>query len=505
MPLLEVSNLTKYYGANLILAEISFQIDPGSKVGLIGPNGCGKTTLLNIIEGREDYDSGRITFQSGLQLGYLTQEPQFAEGLTVEGEMLAVFADLQAIADRISVIEHAMGDPLNQGNKDKLSALLDKYSTLRELFERGGGYEYRVRIRSVLNGLGLQQEFWDRQTASLSGGEKTRLSLAKLLLSEPDLLLLDEPTNYLDIQAVEWLEHFMRDYRGAVLAVSHDRYFLDRIAQRILEMEDHKITSYAGNYSSYQMQRQQLMQSWEKAYFLQQKEINRQEKMIRESRETEKAKKEANSRQKRLDLVQRIEKPPTEQDGIRLKFGAAHRSGKRVLEVEHLTKEFDNRQILTDVSFGLYAGDKIALLGPNGSGKTTALLELIAQVAGSGRTLKDRKVRCPECFLNKFPLFSSSIEFLIGEHEPALRVGNRSYPLPCEVPLLAHQVDQREVMFQGGDCEIFDCFLLSLQDVGIILDSEGFAGRNVSDNELRFTADEIPDDLYPIVPASQVI
>jgi len=386
MPLLEVSNLTKYYGANLILAEISFQIDPGSKVGLIGPNGCGKTTLLNIIEGREDYDSGRITFQSGLQLGYLTQEPQFAEGLTVEGEMLAVFADLQAIADRISVIEHAMGDPLNQGNKDKLSALLDKYSTLRELFERGGGYEYRVRIRSVLNGLGLQQEFWDRQTASLSGGEKTRLSLAKLLLSEPDLLLLDEPTNYLDIQAVEWLEHFMRDYRGAVLAVSHDRYFLDRIAQRILEMEDHKITSYAGNYSSYQMQRQQLMQSWEKAYFLQQKEINRQEKMIRESRETEKAKKEANSRQKRLDLVQRIEKPPTEQDGIRLKFGAAHRSGKRVLEVEHLTKEFDNRQILTDVSFGLYAGDKIALLGPNGSGKTTILRILMGDVAAdSGR------------------------------------------------------------------------------------------------------------------------
>lgn len=384
MPLLEVNNLTKYYGANLILDQISFQIDPGTKIGLIGPNGCGKTTLLNIIEGREDYDSGRITFQSGLRLGYLTQEPQFSEGLTVEGEMLAVFADLQALADQISVIEHAMGDLSLEADQDKLSTLLDKYSHLRELFERQGGYEYRVRIRSVLNGLGLPQEFWDRQTASLSGGEKTRLSLARLLLSEPDLLLLDEPTNYLDIQAVEWLEHFMKDYRGAVLAVSHDRYFLDRIAQGIFELEEHCITSYVGNYSSYQTQRQQLIQSWEKAYSLQQREISRQEKMIREARETEKAKREAASRQKRLDLVQRIEKPPGEQDGIRLKFGTAYRSGKRVLEVENLTKAFDSRQILKDVSLALYAGDKVALLGPNGAGKTTLLRILMGDVAADG-------------------------------------------------------------------------------------------------------------------------
>lgn len=384
MPLLEVNNLTKYYGANLILDQISFQIDPGTKIGLIGPNGCGKTTLLNIIEGREDYDSGRITFQSGLRLGYLTQEPQFSEGLTVEGEMLAVFADLQALADQISVIEHAMGDLSHEADQDKLSTLLDKYSHLRELFERQGGYEYRVRIRSVLNGLGLPQEFWDRQTASLSGGEKTRLSLARLLLSEPDLLLLDEPTNYLDIQAVEWLEHFMKEYRGAVLAVSHDRYFLDRIAQGIFELEEHCITSYVGNYSSYQTQRQQLIQSWEKAYSLQQREISRQEKMIREARETEKAKREAASRQKRLDLVQRIEKPPGEQDGIRLKFGTAHRSGKRVLEVENLTKAFDSRQILKDVSLALYAGDKVALLGPNGAGKTTLLRILMGDVAADG-------------------------------------------------------------------------------------------------------------------------
>lgn len=384
MPLLEVNNLTKYYGANLILDQISFQIDPGTKIGLIGPNGCGKTTLLNIIEGREDYDSGRITFQSGLRLGYLTQEPQFSEGLTVEGEMLAVFADLQALADQISVIEHAMGDLSHEADQDKLSTLLDKYSHLRELFERQGGYEYRVRIRSVLNGLGLPQEFWDRQTASLSGGEKTRLSLARLLLSEPDLLLLDEPTNYLDIQAVEWLEHFMKEYRGAVLAVSHDRYFLDRIAQGIFELEEHCITSYVGNYSSYQTQRQQLIQSWEKAYSLQQREISRQEKMIREARETEKAKREAASRQKRLDLVQRIEKPPGEQDGIRLKFGTAYRSGKRVLEVENLTKAFDSRQILKDVSLALYAGDKVALLGPNGAGKTTLLRILMGDVAADG-------------------------------------------------------------------------------------------------------------------------
>ena len=178
----------------------------------------------------------------------------------------------------------------------------------------------------------------------------------------------------------------MKDCRGGVLAVSHDRYFLDRIAQRILELEDHKITAYTGNYSSYQLQRQQLIQSWEKAYYLQQKEISRQEKLIRESRETEKAKREAASRQKRLDLVKRIEKPPTEQDGIRLRFGVAQRSGKRVLEVEHLTKAFDNRQILNDISFGLYAGDKIALLGPNGSGKTTMLRILMGEIAAdSGR------------------------------------------------------------------------------------------------------------------------
>lgn len=386
MPVLEINGVSKFYGALHILDDVSFAVEPGTKVGLIGANGTGKTTLLNIIEGREDYDSGNIHIQSGARLGYLTQEPRFTPGLTVEQEMLEVFAGLQSQADRLAALEAEMGQPRNMGDPARLEELMQRYSSLQEKFEREGGYSYRSRVRQVLAGLGLPAPFWDRPFEKLSGGEKTRAALARLLLAQPDLLLLDEPTNYLDVEAIEWLERFLGDYAGAVLVVSHDRYFLDRVVTEILELFDRRIERYKGNYSAYCRQRQDRLDSWKKAYALQQKEIARQEKMIREARATEKAKKEAQSRQKRLDHVERLERPPEELERMRVKFDVTARSGRRAVEVEGLCKSFGPRAVLNSVSFGIESGDKVALIGPNGAGKTTMLRVLLGQESpDSGR------------------------------------------------------------------------------------------------------------------------
>lgn len=379
MPVLEVTEISKFYGALHVLDAVSFAVESGNKVGLIGANGTGKTTLLNVIEGREEYDSGHVHVQSGARLGYLTQEPRFTPGVTVEQEMLAVFEALQAQAEKLAALELEMGQPGNTSDPPRLEELMARYSALREKFERDGGYSYRSRVRQVLTGLGLPAEFWGRPLEKLSGGEKTRAALSRLLLSEPDLLLLDEPTNYLDMGAIEWLEKFLVDYSGAVLVVSHDRYFLDRVATAILELTDRRIERYKGNYSAYCQQKQDKLDAWKKAYALQQREIARQEKMIRESRATEKAKKEAQSRQKRLDHVDRIERPPEESERMRVKFDMTARSGRRAVDVENLTKSFRPRTILNAVSFGIEYGDKVALIGPNGAGKTTLLRILQAQ------------------------------------------------------------------------------------------------------------------------------
>lgn len=379
MPLLEIYDLSKHFGVLQVLDSVRFQIDPQAKVGLVGRNGAGKSTLLNIIEGREDFDGGRVTFQSGVRLGYLTQEPEFAPGRTIEDEMLAVFEHLRVQGEQLNDLEAQMGRPEVTASPERLDDLMARYSSLRERFERGGGYSYRARIRSVLTGLGLSSGFWSRPIDQLSGGEKTRTALARLLLTEPDLLLLDEPTNYLDVAAIEWLERFLHDYPGAVLLVSHDRYFLDRVVTSILELADRKITRYNGNYTAYCQQRAAMLEAWERAYSLQQKEIARQEKMIREARATEKAKKEADSRQKRLDHVERLDRPPGETRTMKVQFGLATRSGRRVLDVEHLDKRFGERQLIHGATFSLEAGDHVALLGPNGAGKTTLLRMLLAQ------------------------------------------------------------------------------------------------------------------------------
>lgn len=379
MPLLEIYDLSKHFGVLQVLDSVRFQIDPQAKVGLVGRNGAGKSTMLNIIEGREDFDGGRVTFQSGVRLGYLTQEPEFAPGRTIEDEMLAVFEYLRVQGEQLNDLEAEMGRPEVTASPERLDDLMARYSSLRERFERGGGYSYRTRIRSVLTGLGLSSGFWSRPIDQLSGGEKTRTALARLLLTEPDLLLLDEPTNYLDVAAIEWLERFLHDYPGSVLLVSHDRYFLDRVVTSILELADRKITRYNGNYTAYCQQRAAMLEAWERAYSLQQKEITRQEKMIREARATEKAKKEADSRQKRLDHVERLDRPPDEARAMRVQFSLATRSGRRVLDVEHLEKRFGERQLIHGVTFSLEAGDHVALLGPNGAGKTTLLRMLLAQ------------------------------------------------------------------------------------------------------------------------------
>ncbi len=371
MALLQVRELDKYYGATPILRDVRFEVYPGEKWGLVGKNGCGKTTLMRIITGQEDYDRGSVFWSPGCQAGYLRQEAEFSDTLSIYDELRGMFRELDELQIKLEDLQRRMSAP--DLSADALEALIEEHHQLSEAFAQQGGYQIEGRIQGVLRGLGIPKERWTDRATSFSGGERTRLGLARILLTANDILLLDEPTNYLDIAAIEWLEEFLIAFSGAVLLISHDRFFLDRVVQGILEMQDCRITRYKGNYTAYRQQKEAWQQSQLKAYALQQKEIARQEKMIRESRATEKSKRKAHNLEKRLQQIERIEKPLSEEKTLKMNFGNFEASGKKVLEVETLSKSFGARKLLQTVDFTLYSGEKVGLIGPNGSGKTTLL------------------------------------------------------------------------------------------------------------------------------------
>ncbi|TCL64240.1 ATP-binding cassette subfamily F protein 3 [Hydrogenispora ethanolica] len=371
MALLQIRDLDKYYGANPILRDVSLEIHPGEKWGLVGKNGCGKTTLMRIITGQEDYDRGSIFWSQNCQVGYLRQEADFSEVLSIYDELRGIFRELDELQNQLNTLQGKMSEPGLAPSA--LEALIEEHHRLSEEFAQRGGYQIEGRIQGVLRGLGIPKERWNDTAASFSGGERTRLGLARILLTANDILLLDEPTNYLDIVAIEWLEEFLISFPGAVLLISHDRFFLDRVVQGIMEMEDCRITRYKGNYTAYRQKKEADYQVQLKAYELQQKEISRQEKLIRESRATEKSKRKAHNLEKRLQHLERIDKPRTDGKTLKMAFGGHEPSGKKVLEIEGLTKNFAERQLLKAVDFTVYSGQKVGLIGPNGSGKTTLL------------------------------------------------------------------------------------------------------------------------------------
>ncbi len=377
MAVLAVKQLSKAYGADMILNAVSLQVQTGERAGLIGPNGAGKTTLLKILAGEEEADGGTITMARNTTLGYLAQGTLSTIPGTMEEELRRAFKKLDEMSLRLREIEAQMSAPEVTENPADIETLMQLYGELEQSYEQAGGYGAEAKLRAVTSGLGFSPSDMKRNVSTFSGGERTRLQLARLLLEEPDLLLLDEPTNHLDISAVEWLEVYLRDWGGSVLIVSHDRYFLDRVAGRILALDACRIKSYPGNYSAYLTQRELEETTQHREYDKQQALLDKERTLIRTSGTGEREKRQAKSRQKRLDTLELLDKPSSEKV-IRMDFGYSGRSGEIVARVENAGKQFDGNSVFCDASFEVRWGDRVALVGPNGAGKTT-LLKMIAK------------------------------------------------------------------------------------------------------------------------------
>ena len=378
MSILTANKLSKFYGPDEIFSDVTLEIPNKARVALVGPNGAGKTTLLNLLIGADTPTEGTIHTAKSAQVGFLPQRPELVGDHSLWDEVLHAFDDLRAMEVRLSELEHDMADA------DKHDAALQAYGPLQEEFERLGGYIYETRARTVLTGVGFAPEDYDKVLPQLSGGQKTRALLARLLLSEPDLLVLDEPTNHLDIYAVEWLEGYLRDFPGAVLAVSHDRYFMDSFASTIWEMEWGRIETYRGNYSHYVTQRLERRERLLKEYEQQQEFLEKEQAFIRKhmgSRLTAQAK----GRMKRLETMKKrgkiINRPRGERKEMNLRLQAAMRSGDKVLMTQDLAVGYDDGDVLFSVpDITLYRGETAALIGPNGVGKSTLLKTVIEQL-----------------------------------------------------------------------------------------------------------------------------
>ena len=376
MILLTVQNLSKSFGVNRVLSDISLTLQKGARMGLIGVNGSGKSTLLRLIAGAMEPDEGAVTLVRGTRVGMLTQEADIQTDLTVREELERVFEPVREMERRLRALEEEMAA---SGDEAKLERLSGEYARLTDRFEDAGGYEWPSRIQGVLSGLGFARDRENQPANLLSGGEKTRLCLARLLLTQPDLLTLDEPTNHLDLASIQWLEETLKKYRGTVLLVSHDRYFMNSVCDCMAEISVRRLTQYEGNYDQFMRKRQADLERQIREYKLQQAEIARQQAIIQRYRmyNREKSIRAAESREKRLEKMERLERPVQEQH-VRFSFEARRRSGEDVLRVEGLSKGFAGRALFENFHLHLRAGDRVALIGPNGVGKST-LLNIIAR------------------------------------------------------------------------------------------------------------------------------
>ncbi len=380
MIILSANNITKAYGTDVVLENISFHINEGDRVGLIGDNGAGKTTLLKILAGEVNATSGDFFISQDKTIGYLKQNDYFESEKTVYEEAENIFAPLKKLEEDMNKLSQEIADRSAQGeNGPALDRLLARYDAMHTEFERKNGYSYKSEIVGILASMAFGKDFYDKKIATLSGGEKTRLALACMLLKKPDMLFLDEPTNHLDIGTLKWLEQYLKSYTGTILIISHDRYFLDKTVNRIFEIEHHKLYSYEGSYSEFAGKKQRRREEELKKYEQQQAEIAKQEEIIRrfKGHNTEKLVKRAQSREKMLAHMERLERPEALRGKIKINFKQDFQSGNDVLYGEELAKSFgygsEKRELFKNVNFDIKRGERICIVGANGVGKTTLL------------------------------------------------------------------------------------------------------------------------------------
>jgi ATP-binding cassette subfamily F protein 3 len=372
--LFRLSDVFKSYGAQDVLRGASLQINPGEHVGLVGRNGAGKTTIFRLVSGEEAPDQGDVVRARGVRLGLLAQHIHFEAGTTVHEAALAAFGHLQQIEHEMHELEHRMAEV-----DADLEKVLERYSDLQHEFEREGGFEYGAKAEAILQGLGFERETWSLETEKLSGGQQNRLGLARLLLAEPDILLLDEPTNHLDVFAVEWLEEFLQTYSSAYVIISHDRYFLDRACNRIIELENGRASTYTGNYSAFLVERDERRETQQRAYENQRQLIEKTEEFIRRNLAGQKTK-QAKSRRTMLAKLERVEAVRTDRSSGDFRLQAIERTGNHVLTVDQTAVGYPGKLLASGISFILRRGECLGIIGPNGSGKTTFLRTILGKI-----------------------------------------------------------------------------------------------------------------------------
>ena len=383
--ILSCQNISKSFGTDEILKYVSFHIEANEKAAIVGINGAGKSTLLKIIMQKETPDTGEVILAKDATIGYLAQYQDVSGHRTIYEEVLDAKKNIIEMEERLRGMEAQMNALTGQ----ELEALLDGYHRLSHEFELLGGYTYRSEVTGILKGLGFSESEFDRQMSELSGGQKTRVSLGKLLVTKPDVLLLDEPTNHLDMESIRWLEGFLMNYKGAVVIVSHDRYFLDRVVTKVVEIFQHQGYVYQGNYTEFAKKKAKIREDLLKQYYNQQREIKHQEEVITKlkSFNREKSIKRAESREKMLDKIERLEKPTDENTDIHIVLEPDVTSGNDVLTVEHLRKAFGTHTLFDDLSFEIKRGERVALIGNNGTGKTTILKIINELLLADGGTI----------------------------------------------------------------------------------------------------------------------